>query len=278
MTENAPRTIDLHSHSNCSDGALAPAALVREAASRGIGVLALTDHDTTAGVDEAEAEAAQHGLRIVPGVEITVDALGFEVHVLGLGVDRACVELQTLCGEIRGRRRERFFEMIARLRAAGVPLPEPVFDTDMALSRPLMARMLVEHGHARTYNDAFTRYLRKGCPGYVEHNRLPVVRAIDAIHAAGGVAIMAHPGLYPRGDEIVFEARRHGLDGIEAWHSDHAHDVAAHYAALAHRLGMLTSGGADFHAPDHPRSARFGRMGCPPAAWAAIESALARVN
>lgn len=272
MAENA--VIDLHSHSTCSDGSLAPARLVQEAASRGVGVLALTDHDTTAGVDEASAEAWQQGIELMPGVEFTVDALGIEIHVLGLGIDRANENLQALCTKIRARRHARFFEMIARLRAAGVPVRDPQAVEGVSLARPVLARMLVQQGFVRTQTEAFERYLRKGCPGYVEHNRLPMQHAIEAIHAARGLSFVAHPGLYQRGDEVVFEARKHGLDGIEAYHSDHKHDVAQHYHGIARKLDMLVSGGADFHGLDHPRSVNFGKRGCPPEEFERIRAAL----
>lgn len=274
MPANATAIIDLHSHSTCSDGALPPAQLVREAAKRGIGTLALTDHDTTAGLDEAQAEAAVQGIDLMPGVEFTVDSRGIEIHMLGLGIDRANETLQRLCTEIRTRRRVRFFEMIARLRAAGVPVRDPEVAAEVALARPLLARMLIEQGFVKSHTEAFERYLRKGCPGYVEHNRLPAKHAIDAIHAGRGLAFVAHPGLYQGGDAIIFEARQQGLDGIEAYHSDHKHDVAEHYHGLARKLGLLVSGGADFHGLHHPRSVNFGKRGCPPEEFERIKAAL----
>lgn len=275
MPENAATIIDLHCHSTCSDGALTPTQLVREAARRGVHVLALTDHDSTAGLAEAFAEAPHHGLRMISGVEFTVDAIGIEVHMLGLGVDPANAHLQRLCTEIRSRRRARFFEMIARLRAAGLPIREPELPNEMALARPLLARILIEQGFVQSHTEAFERYLRKGCPGYVEHNRLGMKHAIEAIHAARGLAFVAHPGLYQNGDQIVFEARRQGMDGIEVYHSDHKHDVQEHYLSLARKLNLLVTGGADFHGPEHPRSVNFGKRGCPPAEFARIEDALA---
>lgn len=276
MAANAALKIDLHSHSTCSDGALSPTALIQEAARRGLNVLALTDHDTIAGIDEAQQEADRNGLRLVHGVEFTVDCIGIEIHVLGLGVDRRNGALNRLCNEIRSRRRTRFFEMIARLRAEGVPLTDPDIPHEVALARPLLARMLIQQGFVKSQTEAFERYLRKGCPGYVEHNRLNAAQAIEAIHAAGGLAFVAHPGLYQRSDEIVFDLRQSGLDGIECIHSDHRHDVQEHYRALANKLGLLVSGGADFHGPDHPRSVNFGKRTLPEEDFARIEAALSR--
>lgn len=257
------RLIDLHSHSTFSDGSLSPAALLDEAAARGVTTLALTDHDTTAGLDEAQAAADRLGIELVPGVEITCECAGTEVHLLGLGVERTSQVLGDLCGEIQHRRSARFYAMIDRLRAAGVPLSTGGVEEGISLARPYLARMLVQQGKAASYQDAFERFLRKGCPGYVAHQTLGIEDAIAAIQAAGGVACIAHPGLYKNGDEVVFEAARLGLDGVECYHSDHNHDVTQHYVSVAHKLELLISGGADFHGPEHARGKYFGKRGCP---------------
>ena len=267
--------IDLHSHSTASDGSFAPARLVAEAVARGGNTLALTDHDTTAGLEEAENAARGTGLDFIPGVEITCEVAGTEVHLLGLGIDRNNPTLRDLCIDVQERRRKRFFAMVDKLRAHGVPLSSEDVDESVSLARPYLARMLVQQGKVGSYQEAFQRYLKKGCPGYVEHSRIPIKRAIDAIQAAGGVAILAHPGLYRNGDECVFEAARQGLDGIECYHSDHNHDTAGHYVSLARKLGLLISGGADFHGPDHARSKFFGVRGCPPAEFERMLETLA---
>lgn len=269
------RLVDLHSHSTRSDGAFAPARLVEEAATRGVTTLALTDHDTTAGLDEAEAAAQQHGLEFVPGVEITCECAGTEVHLLGLGIDRLNPKLQRVCADVQGRRRERFFEMVARLRAHGVPLSTEGVEDGVSLARPYLARLLVQQGKVAGYQEAFERYLRRGRPGFVDHSRIRIEGAIEAIQAAGGVAVIAHPGLYRNGDEVVFEARKLGLDGIECHHSDHNHDVSQHYVSLARKLELLVSGGADFHGPEHARSKFFGRRGCPNDDFKRMKEALA---
>lgn len=269
------RLVDLHSHSTRSDGAFAPARLVEEAAARGVTTLALTDHDTTAGLDEAEAAAQEHGLEFVPGVEITCECAGTEVHLLGLGIDRLNPKLQRICADVQERRRERFFEMVARLRAHGVPLSTEGVEDGVSLARPYLARLLVQQGKVAGYQEAFERYLRRGRPGFVDHSRIRIEGAIEAIQAAGGVAVIAHPGLYRNGDEVVFEARKLGLDGIECHHSDHNHDVSQHYVSLARKLELLVSGGADFHGPEHARSKFFGKRGCPNDDFERMKDALA---
>ncbi|MCA8916060.1 MAG: PHP domain-containing protein [Planctomycetes bacterium] len=267
--------IDLHSHSTRSDGAFAPARLFEEAAARGVHTLALTDHDTTAGLDEAEAAAAEHGVDFVPGVEITCECAGTEVHLLGLGIDRLNSVLKRLCNDVQQRRQKRFFEMVEKLRAHGVPLSTEGVEDGVSLARPYLARMLIQQGKVASYQEAFARYLRKGCPGFVEHSTIKIKTAIEAIQAAGGVAVIAHPGLYRNGDEVVFEARKEGLDGIECHHSDHNHDVSQHYVSIARKLEMLVSGGADFHGPEHARSKFFGKRGCPPADFERMKEAIA---
>lgn len=267
--------IDLHSHSTASDGAFAPARLLQEAASRGVTTLALTDHDTTAGLDEAEAAAREHGIDFVPGVEMTCLCAGTEVHLLGLGIDRLNHTLAQLCGDVQLRRRKRFFAMVEKLRAHGVPLSTETVEDGVSLARPYLARLLVQQGKVGSHQEAFERYLRKGMPGFVEHTLIPISRAIEAIQTASGVAVMAHPGLYRNGDECIYEAKQQGLDGIECYHSDHNHDTSKHYVSLARKLGLLVSGGADFHGPEHARSKYFGKRGCPPEEFERMQKALA---
>jgi 3',5'-nucleoside bisphosphate phosphatase len=269
------RVIDLHSHSTVSDGSLPPAKLIAEAAARGVTTLALTDHDSTGGLDEAQAAADEHGIELVPGVEITCECAGTEVHLLGLGVDRANRVLQGLCTDIQERRKRRFYDMVARLRAAGVALSTEGVEEGISLARPYLARLLVQQGKATTYQDAFEKYLKKGCPGYVAHDTIGIERGIKAIQAAGGVAVIAHPGLYKNGDEVVYEAAKLGLDGIECYHSDHNHDVTQHYVSLARKLKLLVSGGADFHGPEHARAKFFGKRGCPVDEFERMQAALA---
>lgn len=267
--------IDLHSHSTASDGAFAPARLVQEAVSRGVTTLALTDHDTTAGLDEADEAARELGLDFVPGVEITCQCAGTEVHLLGLGIDRLSHALLEVCGDVQQRRRVRFFQMVEKLRAHGVPLSTESVEDGVSLARPYLARLMVQQGKVKTYQEAFERYLRKGLPGFVEHTTIKISRAIEAIQASGGVAVLAHPGLYRNGDECIYEGAQQGLDGIECYHSDHNHDKSQHFVSIARKLKLLVSGGADFHGPDHARSKFFGKRGCPPAEFERMQEALA---
>lgn len=263
MDATAPRA-DLHSHSTCSDGALSPEELVRAALEHCISMLALTDHDTTAGVAAAQAEGERLGLHVVAGVEITCELLGQEVHLLGLGIDTGSPELQALCRDILERRRGRFEEMHRRLFHAGVSFQLPEIPENASTGRPQMARALVEAGHAPSEQEAFVRYLRPGRAGYVEHSRRLLGDAVEAIHAAGGLAVLAHPGLYKRGDRLIFEARQLGVDGVECVHSEHSRDQTEHFSGLARKLEMHITGGADFHGMHHRRAVCFGNRFCPP--------------
>ncbi|MCC6572505.1 MAG: PHP domain-containing protein [Planctomycetes bacterium] len=266
---------DFHSHTTASDGSLSPRELVEEAVKRGVSTLALTDHDTTAGIAAAQAAARELGLNLVPGVEITCEAATTEVHLLGLGIDVANAQLQILCVEMQKRRITRFQRMHQLLGQHGLHFPLPEIPPGTSPSRPLMARALVNAGHARDLDDAFNKYLKRGRPGYVPHTRESVKTAIEAVHAAGGIAVLAHPGIYGNAEATIDEAVRGGVDGIECVHPDHDHAKEVKYTERARRHGLLISGGADFHGPDHQRSHWFGKKFCPPNEAVRLELAMA---
>ncbi|CAG0960348.1 5'-3' exoribonuclease [Planctomycetaceae bacterium] len=254
---------DLHSHTTASDGTLAPRDLLKTAFERGVRHLALTDHDTTSGHAEASAAAAEFGIDFIPGVEITCEAAGTEVHLLGLGVNSANAGLQELCLEMQRRRSKRFADMHALLLAHGLRFELPLIPAGVSPSRPALARAIVAAGHAASEDEAFARYLRKGRPGFLPNRREPIKSAVDAIHGAGGIAILAHPGLYPNDSACIDEAIAAGADGLECVHPDHDEVHVQRYTTRARKLGLLISGGADFHGFGHPRSHFFGKKFCP---------------
>ena len=266
---------DLHSHTTASDGSLSPRELMQSAAQRGVLHLAITDHDTTAAHAEARAAALELNIGFIPGVEITCESAGTEVHLLGLGIDGTNASLQALCGEMQNRRVARFEEMYRNLVNTGLRFELPVMARGLSPSRPLMARALVKAGLASDLEEAFARYLRKGRPGYVPHRREPVKTAIDAVHAAGGVAILAHPGLYVNSDETISEAIASGADGLECVHPDHDEQRTQRFTARARKLGLLISGGADYHGPGHARSHLFGKRFCPHDEFIRLQMAMA---
>lgn len=246
-----PTLVDLHTHSTYSDGLLSPAALVREAAARGLRYLGLTDHDTVAGVPEAIAAGAQHGVAIIPGVELSTSLAGGEgVHLLGYFVDIADRALLDGLAAYAAARRERMTRMIERLRFIGAPVDEERIQ-DIAghgtMGRPHLARALVEAGHASSVPDAFTRYIGQGKPAYVPRPRIDPRDAIALVRGAGGVAVLAHP-FSPGGVESILDRLiPSGLRGMEVDYGEYSPEDRDTLRAIAARRGLIATGGSDFH-------------------------------
>jgi hypothetical protein len=248
---------DLHSHSTYSDGLLAPAAVVRRAAARGVDFLALTDHDNTDGLAEAVAAAADTKMTLVPGAELSVSWESHTIHVVALQIDAANRVLGEGMASIRSGRDSRARLMADSLAAAGVPGAyegaRRYVTSDALISRTHFARFLVESGRVREMRDAFKRYLTPGKPGYVKHEWATMPNAIQWIHAAGGQAVLAHPGRYkvsPTGmRRLLGEFCDAGGDGIEVLSSSHTAVQYAEYAAYARTFNLLASCGSDYHGP-----------------------------
>lgn len=272
--------VDLHMHSTASDGALPAPEVVASAARASLAAIALTDHDTLAGVPAAAAAGERLGVRVVPGVELsTYD--GGEVHLLGLHISRADV-LETRLASFREGRRTRAARIVERLNELGVAITmddvlrqagEEGGRGGGAIGRPHIARAMVESGVARNQRDAFDRWLGAGRPAYVEKEHLAMPDAIDLLHAAGGIAVLAHPGAAATRARLQ-ELRDIGLDGVEVRHPGHSAEATARIGALADHLGLLPSGGSDWHgAAEGTRT-----IGCMdiPGAW--LERQDARVH
>ncbi len=248
---------DLHTHTCLSDGTLAPAALVSRAAAAGIDVLAVTDHDCTDGLAEAAAEAVRQGIRLVPGVEISVTWEAHTIHLVGLGIDPAAPALDEGLRRLRKVRDWRALEMARGLEAAGIP---GALDAVRALaggpilSRTHFARFLVAQGRARRVGDVYRRYLVRGRPGYVRVQWAGLGEAIGWIRAAGGEAVLAHPARYRlrRGDlERLLEAfRTAGGVALEVVSGSHPPDAVRRMARLARAFGLRASRGSDYHGPE----------------------------
>jgi predicted metal-dependent phosphoesterase TrpH len=248
---------DLHAHSTTSDGTLTPTQLVERAGARGLDVLALTDHDDTAGIDEASRAAAGTSLRLVPGVEVSVTWESRTVHIVGVNIDPGNAALTSGLAHIRtGRdaRAARIAESFAKAGIRGTLEGAKRYVTSAALiSRTHFARFLVESGHARSMQDAFKRYMRAGKPGHVEHAWASLGDAVSWIHAAGGQAIVAHPARYgmtaTRLRRLLGEFRDLGGDGIEVFSASQTVAEAEDSARCARVFGLLASTGSDFHDP-----------------------------
>ena len=239
--------VDLHMHSTASDGAL-PATQVVEAAARArLEAIALTDHDTLDGVPEASAAGARLGVRVVPGVELSAHDTA-EVHMLGLHISR----VEALEGRLRGfreARRTRAVRIVERLNELGIPVTMAnvmEYAGTGAIGRPHVARALVALGAARDHREAFDRWLGAGKPAYVEKEYLALRDAIALVHEAGGIAVLAHPGASATRARLE-ELRGLGLDGVEVRHPGHTAEDIARIGAIADHLGLLPSGGSDWH-------------------------------
>jgi predicted metal-dependent phosphoesterase TrpH len=267
--------IDLHLHSNASDGTLPPSELVARAAAAGLAVISLTDHDTTAGIREARAAAVARGVAVVSGIEITAVEQGRDIHVLGYFIDDRSRELAAFLEAQRADRVRRVREMAERLEGLGCPIDvEPMIDavrSGHSIGRPALADALVAAGHAAGRDDAFARLIGEGRPAFVARRGLSVRDVAGIIHAAGGIASLAHPGL-SRIDELIPGLAAGALDALEVRHSDHPPDVELRYRSLAERLGLAVSGGSDFHGDGTHRAAELGAVTLSGVDFSALQS------
>lgn len=248
---------DLHSHSTASDGVLSPRALVERAASMGVHVLALTDHDELSGLAEARATALQVGIRLVHGVEISITWHTQSIHIVGLNVDPASPTLVSGLANNRGGRAVRAEKMAAELAKLGIQgALEGAYQfagNKSLIGRTHFARFLVQKGVVKDVKTVFKKYLVKGKPGYVPHEWAGLEEALDWIHAAGGHAVLAHPGRYLMGREklrlLLSEFKHFGGDAIEVVTGSHTADQVPVFASLAAEFRLMASTGSDFHAP-----------------------------
>jgi predicted metal-dependent phosphoesterase TrpH len=247
--------VDLHSHSTASDGAFAPAVVVREAQKAGLAAIALTDHDTTAGLAEAQEEGKRLGIRVVPGVELSAVEDDHETHILGLHLG-STAPIDARLASLRDMRRTRAAKIVELLNVNGVRITlESVLEQagTAAIGRPHVARALIAEGWAADSRDAFDRYLAAGRPGFVPKEQLTMRDAIAIIHSAGGIAVMAHPG---QGGtrERVETLMKDGLDGVEVRHPSHSSEDMLRLMALVEHFGLVPSGGSDWHGVPGPRT------------------------
>lgn len=240
---------DLHLHTRHSDGTYTPSELVEAAVQQRLSVIALTDHDTLEGCQTVGELSAAAGIEFIPGTEVTAELQGRELHILGYWLDPSHPELASELARAQAIRQDRVRQMVARLNARSVPLDvDAVFAVAncKAPGRPHVARALVAAGICSNLDEAFERYLKKDRPGWVPKEKMSAVQAIELIHAAGGVAIMAHPGLN-HDDSLIEKLARQGLDGIECFHPKHNLPATERYKAMARTLGLVITGGSDCH-------------------------------
>jgi len=240
---------DLHLHTKFSDGTYTPEELVGHASRRGFAAIALTDHDTVEGCPRAALACQQAGIEFVPGAELTAEQEGSELHILGYLMDTGNSRLLEEMARFQSVRQNRIREMVARLNQIKVPLrEEAVFELAncRAPGRPHVARALVAAGLCGSLDEAFERFLRRHRPAWVPKFKMSAAHAIELIHQAGGLAVMAHPGLN-HNDEIIPAMVEAGLDGIECFHTKHSTTMSERYLEMADRFELLVTGGSDCH-------------------------------
>lgn len=253
------RIVDLHVHSTESDGTLTPEDLVVEAKKAGLAAFALTDHDTCQGVCKAMPLAASAGIELIPGIELSTDYHGKEVHIVGLYIDIENEQLLKKTAEYRKCRSERNALMVEALRKEGlsITMEELVAENpDCVITRANIARFLYEHGQIKSVREAFDRYIGDHCKCYVGRLKVASTDAVRLIKEAGGTAILAHPLLYGLSNtnlqKMIDELKPAGLDGLEAIYSTYTTGEEQQMKRLARENGLLISGGSDFHGSTKP--------------------------
>jgi predicted metal-dependent phosphoesterase TrpH len=245
---------DLHCHTSASDGLLTPAALIRKALDEGIGIIAIADHDTIEGIGEAVFEGKKTGVKVIPACEFSIDYGPGDFHLLGYGIDCGNIELDRALSRIKTIRENRIPLMVERLAATGIDITaEEVFEEARGGSpgKPHLARVLVRKGFARSFAHAFDAYLGMGKPGDVPKEKIPVESAVSLIKNAGGIAVCAHPVSL----ELKRDATEHflknlfslGIAGVEAYANMHDDDDVGAIIGMAERIGLIVTGGSDYH-------------------------------
>jgi len=240
---------DLHLHTFFSDGTFSPEEVASLAREKGLQAIALTDHDTVEGCARMAIACQAAGIEFIPATELTAEVSGHEIHFLGYFVDPANEVFLRELAKFQEVRQRRISEMTAKLNEVGVPLQaEAVFTLAncRAPGRPHVARALVQQGFCASLDEAFDRFLKKGKPAWVPKFKISGLEAVNLIHHAGGLAVMAHPGLN-RTDEIIPEMVKAGMDGLECFHTKHSTSMTEHYLQIAETHGLLVTGGSDCH-------------------------------
>jgi predicted metal-dependent phosphoesterase TrpH len=253
--------VDLHTHSTASDGTLAPSQVVREAKLAGLSAMALTDHDTVAGIEEAAAEARGVGIEFLPGIEISCQyPRPGTMHLLGYGIDpgsRVLHETLRRLVEARDERNQRVIEALQQQGVAITPEEVRAASGGGVIGRPHIAQVLVNKGYVSSVRDAFKQYLGQGGSAYFDKEMFTPRRAIELVRKAGGIPVLAHPVQLKKENfaqltSAIKDLADMGLGGVEVIHSDHRESLIHELAELAERFGLLQTGGSDFHGANKP--------------------------
>jgi predicted metal-dependent phosphoesterase TrpH len=242
---------DFHTHSNCSDGALSPTALVELAVSRGVEIMALTDHDSTEGLPEALQAAARYpGFTLIPGVEMSTDVPGSEVHVLGYFLDPEDSHLQEELARLRSSRWDRGRRMVEKLRNLGMDISwervQAIADGG-AVGRPHVAQAMLEKGYVGSIQQAFEHYIGRNGPAYVERARMTPAEVVAFLHERRALPVLAHPRDMENLEELLPTLQEAGLAGMEVYYQDYDEATIERLLTIARRHGLLPTGGSDYH-------------------------------
>lgn len=267
--------IDLHSHSTASDGQYPPGELFALAARAGLRTLAVTDHDTVAGLAACAEAARSSGVALVPGIELSAFLDRREVHLLGHFVDPEEQRLASFAARLRIERHARMEQMVAKMRALGFPITMDDVQAvagEAHLTRPHLARALVERRYCLTVLEAFERFLGDGKPAWVQRYRLSAEEAISLVRGAGGAATVAHPGVSKLTRDELIALAKAGVAGLEAIHPDHHPSLREKYLALARELSLVPTAGSDFHGETISLSRSLGMVSMGPEALEALRA------
>lgn len=253
--------VDLHIHTTASDGVMTPSAIVRYAKDKGLQAIAITDHDTIEGLEEALAEGRRIGLEVIPGIEISAEHSPGSMHLLGFFIDIHHPPLNEKLGDLQRARAERNPKMVEKLNRLGIDVTyEEVLKASGGgqVGRPHFAQVLSEKGYVRSFQEAFDRFLKKGAPAYVEKFRFTARESIHLINEAKGVPVLAHPNTlnmngYSALENLLLQLVKEGLKGIEVLYPEHSALEVAQYKTLAERYGLLITGGTDYHGIEKDR-------------------------
>ena len=251
--------VDLHVHSNVSDGTKSPREVVKHASDMGVAVMALTDHDTVAGIDEAVAAAEEYGVCLVPGIEISAGYRNRDVHILGYFVDKGSREFLDILEKAWEKREERNIKIVEKFRRFDISLDIEAIKKisgSSVITRAHFARWLVENGYCRSNSEVFEKYLGNDGPCYVPRDYMTRETAVKAILKAGGIPVLAHPMLYGLNsnevDMLVGEMKEMGLKGIETYYSSNMGMDEQIVKGLADKYGLIMTGGSDYHGDNKP--------------------------
>ncbi len=269
--------VDLHSHTNYSDGFNSPKELIDKAKGKGIEVLSITDHDNLAAIAEASEYGRKVGVEIIPGVEISSDILDREIHILGYFVEPGNPELERYLEFFREERLKRADRIVKKLNTLGISLKlDDVlkFARNSAVGRPHIAQAMLEGGFINSYYEAFNKYIGNGCVAYEKKVHISPRSAFKIISDSGGLSFIAHPGVMP--EHILKELIESGVDGIEVVHPSHSQLLVKFYRGIVNEYFLLESGGSDFHGGKREDENNFGKFYVPPAVVEAMRQRLLR--